>query len=143
MNNDITPNTNTVPSTPVQSIIPEPPAESSRLPFWFYILFAVVAIIFLTATFLLAKTILDKKNMASQENSNVVPSIEPVKTIPPTAIPTPADQYLNKINNTQSSDEVASIESDLNATDLTELKGELKDFDLDITASPTPAPNKR
>ena len=103
------------------------PEKKENLPFWFYILFTVVAIVFFFISFLLAKTLIDRQNQI------VSPTPIPQQTIDltPTSIITPAqeDQYTESLNSLSDSDELTSIETDVNSTELNQLEEDLQQLD--------------
>ena len=109
--------------TPVSSsvVLPEP---KERLPFWFYILFTVVAITFFFITFLLAKTLIERQNQSKLLAPTSIP--EKVEVASPTVTPTPTDEYLESINKIGETDEISSIETDLNSTEISQLEGDLE-----------------
>lgn len=98
------------------------PKTQERMPFWFYILFAVVAVTFFSITFLLVKTLLQRSGSTSTEsisNTPILPS--PTVVLSPTVIPVPEDEYLNSLNSESDSDEIIDIEADLEKTAINEL----------------------
>jgi len=142
---DQKPLTQPVIATPPVSVPPVPPesvpAYSSvvipdpvkKLPIWFYILFVVVAVTFFFITFILAKTIIDKQKQSNAiPISTLSPTAQPAKVVTPTRVPTPIDQYLNELEITNNSDDIASIESDLEKTNISKLKGDLDKFDAEV-----------
>ena len=129
---------NQPPSPPPEpELTPQPstvvlPEETDGLPFWFYVLFTLVAATFFFVTFLLLKTFIEGRN---QNNSLVPTSIsENAEVIEPSLTPTPVDQYLESLNTLSESDEISAIETDLNATDTTQLDADLQQ--LNTLANP-------
>ena len=121
-----------VPDMPSDGKIVVSPAKSESLPLWFYVLFAVVAVVFFSITILLVQTIV-KRQQANPASTNVTASqpTEAVTPVSPTQAgpsPTPQDEYLNKAGNTQESDEVSLIEADLESTDIKTLTDDLANF---------------
>lgn len=130
------------PPLPAESLPPQTPEviptvvipeKKDRLPVWFYILFAVVAVVFLSITFILVKTLLDKSKtpsvpVVSNQTKNLpTPTLE----ISPSVEPTPVDEYLNSLNTLNNSDKTEDIEKDLNSTDPTPLKNNFTQIETD------------
>ena len=75
------------------------------------------------------------KILIDRQNQIVSPTPTPqemkVETPITTVIPTP-DLYLESLNKLSESDEIASIEADLNSTDITQLEGDLEELEASI-----------
>lgn len=108
------------------------PKMQEKLPFWFYILFTVVAFTFFSITFLLVKTLLQRSGPTSTVN-NTNTEILPSSTVIllPTVIPVPEDAYLNSLNSVSDSDAVIDIEADLEKTDINELKSDFSKLEAE------------
>lgn len=119
------------PPTPISTVVI--PSQSEKLPAWFYFLFTVVAVLFFFITFLLVKTLIEKQKQSDRQNiaTGITPGVKPsnIPLVSPSVIPTPPDDYLNLLNNVGTSDDVASIEADLESTDLSQLKEDIGELD--------------
>ena len=121
-----------IPPSPVSTVV-VPVNKGTKMPLWFYFLFVLVALVFLIITGLLAKTLLDRQKTTDVQKSPqvIAPSVIPEATAP-TVIPTPEDEFINSMNKEGNSDEVNDIETDLEKTETTQLKGDLDLLDAEV-----------
>ena len=105
------------------------------IPRWFYVVFAVTLIAFLVVTFFLITTILKPQGTPVVSEPTPTPAtsvtILPSPTVAlPASSPTPTpDPVVTKLQEISSSDEIAEIEKDVNATNLSSIMDALTKLD--------------
>ena len=110
------------------------PEKKEKLPFWFYLLFAIVTVVFFSITALLVRALIDRNREAVPDtgNANVI-----ITT--PTAVQeaeqVPIDQVLLDFEEASTSDEITDIETDLNKSESLPLRQDLQQIEKEATSS--------
>lgn len=115
------------------------PASGEKLPKWFYILFVLVVIAFITLTVLLIFNFLQKgkpgENLSPLGNITVT-SQPTAQLIEPTVTPEATDSALLKLGSLTASDELDDLETEVDETVLTFIDEDLEALDKDLTVTP-------
>lgn len=125
------------PETPQVATIPTVVVSEpeSRVPKWFYLIFAITLIVFFAVTTLIVLSFTQNKSTSPTTLPTAFPTqVQEVES--PSLTPIPEDPIISKFNEQGSSDELTDIETDLNNTDLGELDKSLNELDSQMGVSP-------
>lgn len=123
---------------------PPPPSETTVAvsplrrgpPKWFYFIFLLVLVAFIAVTAILIITLNNKqsggKPVEEKPSSQTEITATPTKELSPTPSVPQVDPAILKLNQLDSSDEVANIETDTKGTDLTFIEDSLSALDSKI-----------
>lgn len=111
--------------SPVQPpVVPTPPtvilpSNNGSVPRWFYFIFGITLIVFFLVTTFLVMQLTQKQQTANIETiPTIMPRVTQNAVISPKLTPIVSDAAELNMSTMESSDEVASIENDLENTDL-------------------------
>lgn len=105
------------------------PANGGTVPRWFYFVFGLTVILFLVVTGLL---VLQLRQKPKETNSGIMPTVVITSVLPPIASPSvflPGATTSAQPETLGSSDEILSIEADINSLDLLLLDKDLEAID--------------
>lgn len=131
-----------VPSTleTVNSVVATQPQD--KLPKWFYFIFTIVVVVFLIITGLLLMTIINKQKSGGEVE--ILPTQAVSQDASQGITPTPLesgqdaneDQLTVTIGATSESDDVESLEKDINNSDVTPLNKDLNNIEGELNPTP-------
>lgn len=117
---------------PPSSVSVIAPPHDKGLPVWFYLLFILVVILFISITALLITTFINnQKSTREAARQQLTPAVNPEASVAPTSVPspTPIDAIVVSMKKLSSEDDVQTIEKELLDTDLSSFQENLKNLD--------------
>jgi hypothetical protein len=106
------------------------PVTQPPTSFLFYLIFIITVVIFVIISYLLFNSF--KNNKANNQTAVVIPTIRPTATpiaAVPTLTPIPVDSEAVKLRTVSDSDEISSIEADIQGTDLSSIPQSIRNLD--------------
>lgn len=122
------------------SVVASQPQD--KLPKWFYFIFTIIVVVFLIITGLLVMTIINKQKSGGEVE--ILPTQAVSQDASQGITPTPLesgqdaneDQLTVTIGATSESDDVESLEKDINNSDITPLKKDLNNLEGELNPTP-------